>query len=116
MTNARILVCEDEELMRGIITKILRAEGYELVGGRLLPGDGAPAAQFMYQSDTGRRVTLYMRTAVAGAGASALRYADFGGTGVVYWIDPPVAYALTGGIDHERLEQLARSVYTRLNP
>ncbi|MCA9771184.1 MAG: sigma-54-dependent Fis family transcriptional regulator, partial [Myxococcales bacterium] len=30
MTNARILVCEDEELMRGIITKILRAEGYEV--------------------------------------------------------------------------------------
>src|SRR5438552_726189 len=38
--------------------------GMSLVGGRLLPGDNGPVAQFMYQSQNGRRLTLYLRTAV----------------------------------------------------
>src|SRR5204863_1436 len=31
--------------------------GMSLVGGRLLPGDSGPVAQFMYQSQNGRRAT-----------------------------------------------------------
>src|SRR6185295_11260458 len=35
--------------------------GYALVGGRLLPGDNGPVAHFMYQTEKGRRITLYVR-------------------------------------------------------
>ena len=36
--------------------------GFNLVGGRLLPGDQGPVAQFMYQDAQGQRLTLYVRT------------------------------------------------------
>ena len=39
--------------------------GMSLIGGRLLPGDNGPVAQFMYQSQNGRRLTLYVRTEAA---------------------------------------------------
>ena len=39
----------------------LAALGWKLMGGRLLPDRGLPAAQFMYEDATGRRLTLYMR-------------------------------------------------------
>ena len=90
--------------------------GFDLVGGRLLPADGVAAAQFMYQNDSGRRVTLYMRAALDGGGASALRFAERNHTNVVFWVDPPVAYALAGSVGRERLEQIARLVYSSLNP
>jgi anti-sigma factor RsiW len=38
----------------------LQEYGYTLVGGRLLPGETGPAAQFMYEDQAGARVTLYV--------------------------------------------------------
>src|SRR5665811_2000736 len=38
----------------------LPQQGFELVGGRLLPGGGGPVAQFMYQDARGQRITLYV--------------------------------------------------------
>ena len=37
--------------------------GYQLVGGRLLPGNQGPVAQFMFQDASGQRLTLYVRNA-----------------------------------------------------
>ena len=36
--------------------------GYELIGGRLLPGQSGPVAQFMYHNLAGQRLTLYVST------------------------------------------------------
>ena len=36
--------------------------GYELIGGRLLPGNAGPVAQFMYHDSSGQRLTLYVST------------------------------------------------------
>ncbi|MBL8129585.1 MAG: anti-sigma factor, partial [Chloroflexia bacterium] len=36
-------------------------QGFDLVGGRLLPGERGPVAQFMYQDANGRRLTLYVK-------------------------------------------------------
>ena len=49
--------------------------GMSLVGGRLLPGDNGPVAQFMYQSQNGRRLTLYVRTEASRNRETAFRYA-----------------------------------------
>jgi hypothetical protein len=42
----------------------LRSEGFELVGGRLLPDANGPSAQLMYQDAMGQRVTVYLRKSI----------------------------------------------------
>ncbi|RCX30739.1 anti-sigma factor family protein [Thioalbus denitrificans] len=95
----------------------LQAEGYDLVGGRLLPGeDGRPAAQFMYQDGSGRRLTLYLRTSQWDSKATAFRYAETDGNGIFYWVDGPLGYALTGPADRAVLLRAAQAVHHQLNP
>lgn len=89
--------------------------GYELVGGRLLPGEAGPAAQFMYQDATGRRLTLYVRTVEAGSKETAFRFAQERGVGVFYWVEGSLAYALSGELDKERLLRVAHAVHEALS-
>jgi anti-sigma factor RsiW len=90
--------------------------GYELVGGRLLPGAKGPAAQFMYQDVRGNRLTLYVRTTSEGNRETAFRYAKEDKLGVFYWVDGPFGYALSGEIERSQLLRVAESVYRKLNP
>jgi anti-sigma factor RsiW len=94
----------------------LTQAGYELVGGRLLPGTDGPAAQFMYQDVRGNRLTLYVRTATDGNHETAFRYAKEDKVGVFYWVDGPFGYALSGEIERAQLLHVAESVYHELNP
>jgi anti-sigma factor RsiW len=90
--------------------------GYELVGGRLLPGTAGPAAQFMYQDVRGNRLTLYVRTTTDGNRETAFRYAKEDKVGVFYWVDGPFGYALSGEIERLQLLRVAESIYRELNP
>lgn len=90
--------------------------GYDLVGGRLLPGTTGPAAQFMYQDGRGQRLTLYVRTDAGGSRETAFRYARENNVGVFYWIDGPFGYALSGDLDKPELLRVAKLVYRQLNP
>lgn len=90
--------------------------GYTLVGGRLLPGDRGPVAQFMYQDSRGQRLTLYVRTNPANAHETAFRFAQENSVGVFYWIDRKLGYALSGEIDKAELLRVANAVYRQLNP
>lgn len=90
--------------------------GYELVGGRLLPGEAGPAAQFMYQDARGNRLTLYVRTTADGNRETAFRYAQESNVGVFYWVDGPFGYALSGELERPQLLRVAESVYRALNP
>jgi anti-sigma factor RsiW len=91
--------------------------GMSLVGGRLLPGDNGPVAQFMYQSQNGRRLTLYVRTEAARNRETAFRYARENNVGVFYWIDREVGYALASAdLSKEELLRLANLVYKKLEP
>jgi anti-sigma factor RsiW len=94
----------------------LAATGYELVGGRLLPGTNGPAAQFMYQDIHGKRLTLYVRTDKADNQETAFRYAHEENVGVFYWIDGPFGYALSGDMEKAELLKVAQEVYQQLNP
>jgi anti-sigma factor RsiW len=90
--------------------------GYELVGGRLLPGDsGKPDAQFMYQDADGRRLTLYVSTDQEANRDTGFRFARQGEVNVFYWIDGRFGYALSGGIDKGELARIADTVYDQLN-
>jgi anti-sigma factor RsiW len=92
---------------------VLAPLGWKLVGGRLLPDRGLPAAQFMYEDGTGRRLTLYMRKE-AGLDNTAFRFAERDGFGSFYWVDRPLAYAIAGRLSREELMSLANAVYAQL--
>lgn len=95
----------------------LDGEGMALVGGRLLPRDPGPVAQFMYQSAPGRRVTLYVRAEGPDQGETAFRFARDGNVRVFYWIDRKFGYALSSAdLSHDELLKLADVVYRQLNP
>ncbi|MEW5864082.1 MAG: anti-sigma factor [Pseudomonadota bacterium] len=95
----------------------LEEVGYSLVGGRLLPGDSGPVAQFMYQCKQGTRVTLYVRTDGRENRETAFRYQAEGNVKVFYWIDRRFGYALSSAdIPKERLLAVAEAVYRQLNP
>lgn len=96
----------------------LQAEGYSLVGGRLLPGDSGARAQFMYQDAAGARVTLYLGAIAQPEGDAARETAfRFQGDGPVpsfYWVDQGFGYALSGALPREALMALATAVYRQL--
>ena len=96
----------------------LTAYGFKLVGGRLLPGDERPVAQFMYQNDPGRRLTLYVAPTPVrkpAAPETAFRFEQVNGVGVFYWSEDGRGYALSGDLTREELLPIARSVYDELN-
>ena len=94
----------------------LQPVGYQLVGGRLLPGNQGPVAQFMFQDGNGRRLTLYVRSGARDRRETAFRFAQERGVSVFYWLDGKFGYALSGEIDKAALLRVAEAVYQQLNP
>jgi len=116
---------QQEEHLVGWLSKRLGAPlkaphlldlGYELVGGRLLPGDQGPVAQFMYQDKNGQRLTLYIKTDASTERETAFRFSQEGSVGVFYWIDRQLSYALSGELRKTELLQVADAIYKKLNP
>jgi anti-sigma factor RsiW len=87
--------------------------GWKLMGGRLLPDRGLPAAQFMYEDNSGRRLTLYVRKET-GLNNTSFRFYEKDGFGSFYWIDRPLAYALSGRLSRDELMTIANAVYAQL--
>jgi len=94
---------------------VLATEGFELLGGRLLPGPEGPVAQFMYQDATGKRLTLYVTKPSKNDNTTAFRFAQEGAVSVFYWIDRECGYALSGEIEKPLLARVASSVYRQLD-
>jgi anti-sigma factor RsiW len=100
----------------------LREQGFELVGGRLLPDAAGPSAQLMYQrigevAEGAKpvRVTVYVRKPEDGT-AAAFRYEQRGELGMFYWVEGASAargacgYALVGALPREQLLALAEAI------
>ncbi|HXD41812.1 MAG TPA: anti-sigma factor [Ramlibacter sp.] len=107
-----------KRLDRPLKVPVLKAQGYELVGGRLLPGDDGARAQFMYQDSAGQRITLYLGAVKSSAGGdvreTAFRFLDDGPVPAFYWVDQGFGYAISGKLTREALQELARVVYGQL--
>lgn len=88
--------------------------GYELIGGRLLPGNSGPVAQFMYHDATGQRLTLYVSTEITANQDTAFQFAQEGTVNVFYWVDGKFGYALSAGIGKAELARVATAVYEQL--
>ncbi|WP_369290448.1 anti-sigma factor family protein [Burkholderia pseudomallei] len=93
---------------RRIAAPSLREYGFALLGARLLPGAGGPAAQFMYENAAGERLALYV-SASAQREAAVRPWRD-GGRHTFYWVSERTAYALSGQLDEGRLRSIAADV------
>jgi anti-sigma factor RsiW len=110
---------QEEHLSRWLTRRIdvpvklfdLRDEGFELMGGRLLPDAQGKSAQLMYENaGTKERVTVYLRKPEADAPTS-FRYVQQGDVGLFYWVEAGAGYALVGTARRERLLALAQAIY-----
>ena len=126
-----------KRLSRPLAVPKLQAQGFDLVGGRLLPGvappsepaalspegtDAAPGqpgidvgvrAQLMYQNAAGQRITLYLG-ALDGAQPAAFRFDQQGPVSSFYWVEGGFGYALTGELPRPVLQTLATAMYEQL--
>lgn len=110
---------QEEHLARWLTRRIdipvklfdLRDEGFELMGGRLLPDAAGKSAQLMYENaQTKERVTVYLRKPEVDA-PTTFRYVQQGEVGLFYWVEPGAGYALVGPLPKERLLAIAQSIY-----
>ena len=92
----------------------LEQAGYRFLGGRLLPTREGPAAQLMYENPAGRRVTVYLRADLANRRDIEFQLASENGARVLFWLDGPRGYAITGALDRTHLLRIAKLVYDQL--
>ena len=112
--EAHLVQWLSKRLGRQLVVPDLAAAGFHLMGGRLLPAEDGPAAQFMYENGNGERLTLYLRTGVGGE--TAFRYHEEGGIGAFYWSDEGFGYAIAAKADRNLLLRIAELVYRQTSP
>ena len=92
----------------------LSAFGYKLIGGRLLPSTNRMAAQFMYQTDQGSRITLYVRRINEIDAEPHFQFSNADGINTLFWIENSFGYALSGDLNKLVLWELAEAVHQQL--
>ncbi len=112
--EAHLLTWLSRRLGRQLTAPDLAAQGFELIGGRLLPASTGPAAQFMYQDPSGRRLTLYCRASTE-PGETAFRIVHQGKLTALYWREESIAWALLGELPQDELLRVGHVAYQALN-
>ncbi len=112
--EAHLVQWLSKRLGRQLVLPDLTIAGFRLMGGRLLPAEDGPAAQFMYENGKGDRLTCYLRTGVGGE--TAFRYHEEGGVGAFYWADEGFGYAIAAKADRDLLLRIAEIVYQQTSP
>ncbi|MCW5695935.1 MAG: anti-sigma factor [Bauldia sp.] len=92
----------------------LTAAGLALLGGRVVPENGWPAALLMYENAAGERFTLLI-VHYREAANTAFRYTTQRDFGAVWWMDGEVGYVFSGPDDRARLLDLSRSIYDQVS-
>lgn len=142
--QAHLVQWLSRRLGQPIKAPLLQDRGFSLLGGRLLPGDPSPRAQFMYEDARGRRVTLYVTVFPPdkAPAETAFRSVREGSLESFYWVEgapapgPAAAsgagtapgpsntprpaesrfgYALAADLPSADLQALARDVYAQLS-
>lgn len=88
----------------------LGPQGFQLMGGRLLPDGLGRSAQLMYQNAGGTRVTVYLRKAEAGSDHK-LRFEQAGDLGVFHWVEDGIGCVIVGALPRADLQRLADEIY-----
>ncbi len=88
----------------------LSANGFDLVGGRLLSVADGPAAQFMYENAVGTRITLFAVRS-DNSQMAEFTFKQNGKTNSFYWQDDRLRYAIIGDLPRDELSKLAIRVF-----
>lgn len=96
-----------------LVAPDLEGYGFSLVGGRLLPSGGQPAAQFMYENAGGDRISLYVTT-VEDKSETGFQLVEERGARAFYWLDHGYACAVTGSLPESELLKISRDAYRQL--
>lgn len=96
-----------------LVAPDLVAEGFQLVGGRLLPAGQGKAAMLLYEDANGERISLFVTAESAGKSKGTYA-AEADGPEAVYWLDKGYGCAVVGSLPRERLAAVAKSAYGQL--
>lgn len=99
-----------ERLGTDVRPPLLSDAGFDLIGGRLLPGSPAPIAQFMYHDGKGERITLCIAHRTDAAALEPMRVYRDGPVKVLYWRENGFDYAVSGAIGDEVLHAVASRI------
>ncbi|NLH79488.1 MAG: anti-sigma factor [Phyllobacteriaceae bacterium] len=102
-----------KRLGRRIVAPNLGGFGWKLVGGRLLPAGASAAAQLMYEDGDGKRLTLWVQAAPGEE--TAFRYSRKGEASTFVWIDRGWGFAVTAGLERDRLLPITEAIYRGLD-
>jgi anti-sigma factor RsiW len=106
--EAHLVAWLSKRLGKPLSVPSLAEYGYTLVGGRLLPGNTGPAAQFMYENDAGERLTLYVGSSARDR--DPVRLLRDGNRRTFYWSTERTGYALSGPQTEPKLREIALDV------
>ncbi|MDB5814023.1 MAG: anti-sigma factor transrane transcriptional regulator [Rhodocyclales bacterium] len=112
--EAHLVTWLSKRLDRQLKVPQLNDMGYALVGGRLLPSETGPVAQFMFQNEDGKRLTLYLRTRTGDVKGTSFQFSQEANVSVFYWLDDQLSYALSGEIERDKLLAIAHETYRQL--
>ncbi len=112
--KAHLVAWLSKRLGARLVAPDLSRQGFRLVGGRLLPSDDKPAALLMYENEAAERLTLYIVGNLENR-QTAFRLSQRGEVKSFYWLDGPLAYALSGAIGRRPLLAIANTVYRQIN-
>jgi anti-sigma factor RsiW len=87
----------------------LGAQGYHLIGGRLLPSGNEAAALFMYENGSGNRLTLYARSSAEQE--TSFRFETQDGVSAFSWIDNGLSYVVSAKTDRAQLLPIAETIF-----
>lgn len=107
-----------DRLQRPITPPDLAADGFSLVGGRLLPsyyeeGESNAAAQLMYENAAAERITVYITAAEAGD-KPAYSVVKEGGVDAFYWNDDRITCTVVGSLAEADMKAMAKKIYQQL--
>jgi anti-sigma factor RsiW len=93
-----------------LVAPNLNAQGYRLIGGRLLPAGSEAAALFMYEDAGGGRLTLYARSG-GSEEQTAFRFETQDGVSAFSWIDKGLSYVVSARVGRAQLLPIAETIF-----
>ena len=91
----------------------LEGFGFNFVGGRMLPFEGEAAAQYMYETPEGERLTLFMARTDEEMQTS-FRFLDSGDLNAIRWQEGPWVFVVVSPLARDQLSPIAEEMHDTL--